>query len=430
MLGIIGMILALVLLVFMAMKGYNILLTALVCSIVVALLNGMNIYDALLTNYMTGYVAFFKSYFIMFLVGALFGKLMEVSNAADAIAALVVRKLGAKRALLAIVIACFVLAYGGVSVFVTAFTLYPIAFNLFKEANLPRKFLAGTIAFGSVTFAMTSPGTPQIQNIIPGTTLGTSTMAGATVGFIAAIFMFIVGFIWLQHMVNADVKAGGHFEMDPGEQSKSVEESKLPNVAFAFIPLIATVVFLNAFKFKVEVSILLGIIIGIVLLKGTLNLRELPALFTKGAGGAVTAIANTCAVVGFGAVVKSVPSFQILIDAVTHIPGPALIGAALAVTIICGITGSASGGLGISIPIIGPIYMAMGVIPAQLHRVASIASGALDSMPHNGYVVTLLNICGTSHKDGYMPIFKLTVVLPAAATALAIILFQIFPNLP
>jgi len=430
MIGIFGMIFALVLLVVLAMRGWNILMIALICSSIVALSGGINLYDALLDSYMSGYVSFFKNWFLMFLAGALFGKLMDETKGAEAIANLIVRKLGASKAVLAIVLSCFILAYGGVSVFVVGFTIYPIALNLFKEANFPRKFLPASIGFGSITFAMTSPSTPQIQNVIQTNTLGTDTMAGATIGIIAGIFMFIVGMWWLNNAIKKDVAAGGYFTAVEGEQGAVSDESSLPAPVLSFVPLIVTILCLNLLKWKPEVSIALGIIVGVVLLNKYLNMKELSTLFGRGATGAISAITNTCAVVGFGSVVKTMPAFSVLIDAVTHLPGPPLIGAAIAVTVICGITGSASGGLGISIPIIGPIYVDMGVAPTAIHRISAIASGALDSMPHNGYIVTLLNICKTSHKEGYMPLFWLTVVLPAAACTLAITLFQLFPNLP
>lgn len=428
--GIIGILLGLVLLVIMAIRGYHILLTALVCALVVAILGGMNPYPAIMENYMAGYVGFFKSYLIMFLVGALFGKVMEESGGADAIANLVVQKLGAKYALLAIVVSCAVLAYGGVSVFVVMFTAYPIAVNLFKEANLPRKFLPAAIACGSVTFAMTSPGTPQIQNIIQSSSIDSNPMSGAVVGVICGAFMAVVGTAWLYRMVAVDVAKGGCYTARPGETLDIRDLSALPSPLLSFLPLVVTIVTLNIIKLPVEVAVLSGIVVGLIVFANKLNFKDFNGLFTRGAAGALSSLCNTCAVVGFGSVVKAIPAFQNVIDVVTNIPGPALIGAALAVTIICGITGSASGGLGIAMPIVGPVYTVMGISPHALHRVTAIASGALDSMPHNGYIVSLLNLCGVTHKDGYLPIFNITVVLPLVTTLLAIGLFQIFPNLP
>lgn len=431
MLGMLGLMIAFLLLVILAMRGVPILLIGLICSAAVALTNNMNIYDSLVGAYMGGYVTFLGSNFLIFLGGALFGRMMEITFAANSVADFVVCKLGKGKAVLAIVISCFVLAYGGVSVFVVGFTIYPIAVSLFREANLPRKFLPGAIGFGSVTFAMTSPGTPQIQNIIPTQILGTDTMAGAVVGIIAGIFMFVVGSFWLNGMIKRDVARGGQFEERSGEAGQDrMDKDKLPNAVVALIPILVTIIAMNVVKLPAAIAIALSVVIGLLIMTRFYDYRKLAEDFSKGSGSAITAITNTCAVVGFGSVVKATPAFQVLIDRVTSLPILPLFGVALAVTVLCGVSGSASGGLGIALPVVGPIYMAMGVPAAAIHRIASIASGALDSLPQNGYIVTLLNICGCSHKEAYMPLFKLTVLLPAAATVIAVVLFQVFPNLP
>lgn len=432
MLGMIGLIVAFALLIVLAMRGVPILFIGLVCSAVIAVTSGFNIYDALVGAYMSGYVAFLGSNFLIFLAGALFGRMMEITLGANSIADFIVRKLGRNKATLAIVISCFVLAYGGVSVFVVGFTIYPIALSLFREADLPRAYLPAAIGFGSVTFAMTSPGTPQIQNLIPAEALGTDPMAGAVVGIIAGIFMLVVGSIWLNLMVKKSIAGGAHFEERSTDlQTQELpEEVNVPNPLIALLPIVITILAMNLFGIPAAISIALSIAVGLIIMFKSYDPKNLFNDFSKGAGSAVTAITNTCAVVGFGSVVKSTPAFQMLIDTVTSLPILPLFGAAIAVTVLCGIAGSASGGLGIALPIVGPIYTAMGVPAAAIHRVASIASGALDSLPHNGYIVTLLNICGCSHKEGYMPLFKLTVLLPAAATILSVILFQIFPSLP
>ena len=430
MLEIIGLIIAMFLLVFLAMKGTHVLLIALICSLVLGITSGMDLYPLFKETYMAGFVSFVQANYLMFLAGAVFGKFMTDSHAADAIAEWIVRKLGADKALFATVLSCAILCYGGVSVFVVGFTMFPIAISLFKEADLPRRFLPGTLAFGSATFAMTSPGTPQSQNIIPTQSLETTAMAGTTIGFICLIFTFVVGMIWLTSMVKKAKAKGEHFEAKANEEIKGMEKDSLPNAGFAVMPLIVAVVCLNVLKIPVEVSIFLGVIVGYILMHKYIEVKAFPSLFGASAVSSFTAIANTSAVVGFGAVVKTIPLFQTIVDNLLNIPGPALLGAALAVTIVCGLTGSASGGLGIGVPLVAPAYIARGVAPAAIHRVASIASGALDTVPHNGYVVTLLNLCGETHKDAYMPIFWLTVVLTGMTMVLAIILFELFPMLP
>ena len=447
MLSIVGLVLGLGLLAFLIMRGYHIIITAILCSVLVALSGGINLYTAITDTYMAGFVSFFKSYFPVFLVGTIFGKFMEETGAAASIAHLIVSKLGAGKAILAVTLASGILAYGGVSVFVVGFTVFPIALMLFKEANLPRRFIPGAIIFGSITFAMTCPGTPQIHNIIPIKYLNTTPMAGKTVGFIMAAFMLIVGQIWLEKMVKTAIKNGEHFvaretdiirakeevtiSLDGDSKLQSKKPLGLPSGLLSLVPLVSSILFLNALKFKVEVAVLCGIIMGMIILYKYVNWNSLPDAFGKASISAVSAISNTCAVVGFGSVVKAVPAFDTLIDAIVKIPGPPLIGAAIGVCIVAGITGSASGGMGIAVPLLSPVYLAKGVVPEALHRILAVAGGGLDSLPHNGYVVTTLNgICGETHKDGYAPVFWLTVFLPMVATALGIVLFTLFPNLP
>jgi H+/gluconate symporter-like permease len=431
-LSTVGVVLAFVLLAVFAMRGVNILLNAVICTAVVAVLSGMNLYTTLMQDFMTGFINFFKSWYFTFLVGTVFGLLMEQSGAAFGIAQGIVKLFGKKRALLAIVLASALIAYGGVSVFVSAFTIFPIALHLFREANLPRKYIAGTIGFGSVTFAMTCPGTPQIQNLIPVPILGTTPMAGAVIGFIVVIGMLVIGQFILERLVQNDIKKGEVFTAIATDRFAADEGAKAaPNAILALVPMAASIICLNVLKLKIEISVSIGIVIGLIVLFKYFDIKKFPVLFADAAKNATLTIANTCAVTGFGMVVRVSPAFESIKGAMTAIPGPPLIGAALATTVMAGMCGSASGGLTIALPILWPIYQPLGVNPAAFHRVLSIACGGLDSLPHNGYVVTVLNgICGTTHKQGYLPFFILTVILPVVFTIVAIILFGIFPNLP
>jgi H+/gluconate symporter-like permease len=431
-LSTLSVILALALLAFLAMKGVNILLNAIICSAIVAVLSGMNLYTALLDNFMTGFVNFLKSWFFTFLVGTVFGMFMEQSGAARGIALGIVKLFGRKRALLAVVLATGIIAYGGVSVFVVVFTIFPIAYHLFKEAKLPRRYIGATIIFGSITFAMTCPGTPQIHNLVPIPILGTNPMAGTVVGFIVAAGMLVSGQLILEWMVRDELKKHPEgFVAFPDDKEVDLSGVKTPSALISLLPLVVSLVMLNAVKLKVEPSVAIGIIVGLAVLYKFYDIKKFPKLFTEAAKAATLAIANTCAVNGFGMVVRNAPAFESIKTAMTSIPGPPLLGAALATCVIAGICGSASGGITIAMPLLWPIYQPTGVNPFAFHRVMSIACGGLDSLPHNGYVITALNgVCGTSHKDGYMPVFWLTVVLPMVWTVIAIILFGLMPNLP
>ncbi|PGT91144.1 GntP family permease [Bacillus sp. AFS040349] len=434
MLSMIGLIGGLALLIFLTMRGMNLLVAGPLCALFVAVFSGLPLFPQLVGegeanlvgNYMTGFSGFIASWYLMFLLGAIFGKVMEDSGAADSVSKWIVSKIGMKRAVLAIVIACAVLTYGGVSLFVVAFSVYPMAVSLFREADLPRRFIPAVLAFGSVTFTMTSAGSPEIQNWIPIEYLGTSPYAGWEVSLIVAVFMMVFGYWWLRRMISKAVARGEKFvgrDNDPVNENKS-----LPNPLFGVIPLFVVLVISFIFHDSLQQSALIIALLGGVIATYLLNRKYFKSFWnavSEGTLGALLALGNTAAVVGFGGVAKAVPAFEVAVNAMTSIPGSPLIGGAIAVSVIAGMTGSASGGQAIALPLLAPHYMDMGVNPEALHRVVSISSGALDSLPHNGYVVTTVRaICGESHQDAYNPVGALTVIVPLLGVVLAIILFS------
>ncbi|MBD7937238.1 MULTISPECIES: GntP family permease [Cytobacillus] len=445
MLGMLGLILGLVLLMFLTLRGINIIIAAILSSIVVAITGGLNLETALAGYYMDGFTNYFASWFLIFLLGAIFGKIMHETGAAESIAQWIKRTLGAKRAVFAVVAAAAIMTYGGVSLFVVGFAVYPIAVSLFRAANLPHRFIPAALVFGSISFTMTAPGSPEIQNLIPTEFFGTTPTAGGWVGVLMALLVMVAGGLLLSKFVQNAVKRGETFSL-PGNRAKEevsaglaektegeilVEEKSLPHIIFSILPLVCVIVMLNIIAqfASSTAAALISLTAGIVI--ACLTMYKFLAQFwnalAKGAQDALVAVANTCAVVGFGSVAAQVSAFDTVVDGLVSLPGPPLLGLAVAVTLICGITGSASGGLGIALPILAPIYLAQGVDPGAMHRVATLASGGLDSMPHNGYVVTTVRaICGETHKRAYWPIFWLSVVIPTIAMFLAVVLYSIF----
>ena len=435
MLGMIGLIGGLALLIYLTMRGMNLLIAAPLTALFVAILNGLPIFPQLaaegaenfLTNYMSGFTSFIASWWLMFMTGAIFGKVMEDSGAADSVSKWIVSKIGMKRAALAVVIACAVLTYGGVSLFVVAFSVYPMALSLFKQANLPRRFVPATLAFGSTTFTMTSAGSPEIQNWIPIEFLGTSPLAGWEVSIFVAVFMMIFGYWWLKKMINKAISKGEHFverATDPSAEARK----DLPDPLLSMIPLLVVLLISFFFHDSLGTSALIIALTGGILATYIINrkyFRNIGEAFSEGAMGAVIAIANTAAVVGFGGVVKATPAFESAVGVMTDIPGSPLIGGALAVAIIAGLTGSSSGGQAIALPLLAPHYLDLGVNAEALHRTVAISSGSLDSLPQGGYVVTTIrSIAGETHKDAYPAFGAMTVVVPLLGSVVAVILFS------
>ena len=433
MLSLIGLLAGLGLLIVLTMRGFNLFVTAPLCALLVAVTNGIPFWQLadktdFVHGYMSGFAGFVAAWFLMFLLGSIFGKLMEHTGAADAVALAIVKRLGHTRAVLAIVLACAVLTYGGVSLFVVAFSAYPMAVSLFKGANLPRRFIPATLALGSVTFTMTSAGSPEIQNWIPIPYLGTTPYAGWQVSIIVALFMAVGGYFALMWMIKSATRKGEQFTARSSDPLLS--DKPLPHWLTGLLPLLVVLVTSFFLHDSLQQAALIIALAGGVITLYLLNFRFLanPAAATnEGVLGALLAIGNTAAVVGFGAVAKLTPAFSSVVDYMTHLPGPELLGAAVAVSAIAGLTGSASGGQVIALPEIAPHYLDRGVDPEQLHRVVAISSGALDSLPHNGYVVTTIRaICGETHQNAYWPVAVVSVLMPVLGTVLAIALFQWF----
>lgn len=428
MLSMIGLVSGLILLIILTLRGMNLFISAPLCAVLVALCSNVPLFQGELnfvSAYMDGFASFVAAWFFMFLLGSIFGKFMEDTGAADSVAKWIITKLGRKRAMLAVVLACAILTYGGVSVFVVAFSVYPMALALFKDANLPRRFIPSALAFGSVTFTMTSAGSPEIQNWIPIQYLGTSPYAAWEVSLFVAVLMALFGYWWLSKLIGRAVANGESFEVR-ADDPKDIERT-LPSPISGLVPLVVVLSLSFLFHEELKQNALILALSGGVLSLAIINhkyFQNISQALTDASTGALVAIGNTAAVVGFGSIAKVTPAFEQAVALMTNLPGNELVGAAVAVSVIAGLTGSASGGQAIALPVLAPHYIDVGVNPDQLHRIVAISSGALDSLPHNGYVVTTIRgICKETHQAAYWPIAAVTVVVPFVGLAVAIGLF-------
>ena len=436
-----------------AYRGYSVILFAPLCALLGVLLtngpwHGLPFHSSVFMATMADFV---QKYFAVFLLGAVFGKVIELSGSAASISKAIVNCLGPKRAMLAIVLACAVLTYGGVSLFVVAFAVYPFAATLFREARLPKRLIPGTIALGSFTFTMDAlPGTPQIQNIIPTTFFGTTIYAAPILGTVGAVFVFGCGMAYLQRRGRQAIAKGeGYGEGHVNEPEEGRPDAKLPNPLLAVLPLVlvggGNLVFTRcipswygeSFDFAplglpafpaVKVASVVGIwsielalLVGIAATLAIGSSRIMPTVkagLTHAVGGALLATMNTASEYGFGSVIASLAGFAAVKAAIGSAFSHPLLNAAVSVNVLAGITGSASGGLGIALAALGKQYLeaaqGAGISPEVLHRVASMASGGMDTLPHNGAVITLLAITGLTHRQSYRDIFALTLIKTAA----------------
>lgn len=419
-----GIFLGLLVIMVLAYRGWSIIWVAPIAAGVVALTGGLDLLQAYTGPYMQGFVSFAKSWFPVFMLGAIFGKLMDITGMANSVAIAITKIIGTQHAILGVVAACAVLTYGGVSLFVVVFAIYPLALSLFREARISRRLIPGTIALGAFTFTMTAlPGTPQIQNLIPMEYFNTTPTAAPLMGIVAALIMAAGGVYYLLFREKSLKKKGEYFQ-EPNEKFISRADGALPHPIISILPLITVVVVLNLFKLLIIPSLIIGILLIMIL--SLPNYKKFVSAINEGAQGSMTAIINTCAAVGFGTVVKEVSGFKHLTDLMNSIKGSPLISESIAINILAGATGSASGGLGIALEAMGKRYVEMaqasGISLEAFHRIASLSSGGLDVLPHNGAVLTLLAITGLTHKESYKDIAVVAIIMPVIATAVAIIL--------
>ena len=440
-----GIILGLVLLMVLAYRGYSIIWVAPVCAIVVAVLSGYAILDAYIGDYMRGMADYVFQWFPAFFLGAVYGKVMDMTGSARSLGNALVKLIGSRFAVAAVVIPCLAMTYGGISLFVVVFVIYPMGYSIYRAADLPRTLLPGAIATGAFGITMTAiPGTPQIQNIIPTEYYGTTATAAPLLSIVAMIVMFVPAYAYLEWRAHSARKKGLHFVPDPKHKEVDHDEKNLPSWHWVtgLIPLIVVVLMLNLFpwlmreyagiEFSSSQSMVIALVCGI-LAACLLNLNQvktlLPAI-NEGANGSMGAIMNTACAVGFGSVVKVVPGFAVLTNLALNMPGSILFSEAIAVNLLAGATGSASGGMSIALEALGPQFADMAAGNTQmleaLHRIASISSGGLDTLPHNGAVLTLLAVSNCTHKESYIDICVTTCIIPLVASLLLALVWGVF----
>ena len=439
---------ALCFLMFVAYRGYSVILFAPIAALGAVLLTDPALVAPMFTGlFMDKMVGFLKLYFPVFLLGAVFGKLIEISGFSKSIVAATIKVVGAQRAMLSIVLVCALLTYGGVSLFVVVFAVYPFAAELFRQSDIPKRLVPGTIALGAFTFTMDAlPGTPQIQNIIPTSFFGTTSWAAPVLGTIGGIFILILGMSYLEWRRRVAFRAGEGYGSDLRNEPEPFQGDRLSHPLIAILPLVLVgvsnylltqsipafygqsqsfipAVIGNPAPVVQEVSKIAAIwAVQGALLVGILTVivfawRPVMKSFAEGTrnaiGGALLASMNTASEYGFGAVIAALPGFLVVANALKAIPDP-LVNEAVSVTALAGITGSASGGMSIALAAMSESFIAnanaAGIPMDVLHRVASMASGGMDTLPHNGAVITLLAVTGLTHRQSYKDVFAITLI--------------------
>lgn len=483
--GLLGILIALGLLMWLAYRGWSVLLVAPAAALLAAAISGEPLLAHWTQTFMGGTARFVAQWFPMFLLGGLFGKLMEDSGSISAIARSLTERLGTGRTLLSIVLASAVVTYGGVSVFVAFFVLVPMAEDMFRNANLPRRLMPAAIGLGAFTFTMSAmPGSPSVNNAIPMPYFDTTAFAAPGIGLIASAIIMVIGMWWLRRAEAAarlagegftpradvsgtanptpssDEKARGYATMSGDFDPAELEHGKLaesePTFFFAALPLVVVIAvnFLMSlvvlprldFSFLAEEawggttfrsvagiwSVVLALVAGCMTIV-IINWRRLTALrqtLDAGAIASVLPLLTVSSLVGFGAVVGALPAFATVRDAVLSIQGGPLVQLTVAMNVLAGLTGTASGGMAIALNALGDNFMTLAreynINPELMHRITTLSAGTFDALPHNGTVLILLSLCGLKHRESYFDMVMTVIVTCIIALVAVLILGTVF----
>lgn len=480
--SLLGIVLSLTLLITLAYRGHSVIFAAPIAALVAVLFSGAPVLATYTQVFMPALGGFIVNFFPLFLLGAIFGALMNVTGLASDFAQWISKLFGPKRSLLVTVLATAMLTYGGVSSWVIAFTIYPIAVALFREANIPKRLMPAAIALGIFTFATAAlPGSPQIHNAIPTRFFGTTIFAAPILGLVGATVTFILGMMWLQyrakkmhlthegydsHLAGLGTSGSSTGAREPSHYGDSgavlVKEAistradwvwqrgliglvpllvvVVTNVIFTYVvPAIFDFSYLSEEKYgAIDLSKVLGtwsVLVGLVaaiiaiLIIKPRSLRDCVVAFSEGAKRAVVPALTTASEVGYGAVIASLAIFAVVAEGLFGLSDNPLILGALTTAVISGITGSSSGGLSITLATFSDQLTALADqahIPLDvLHRVMAMASVSFDSLPHNGAIVTLLIVTGMTHRQSYKDIGVVTVIVPAIGVLVVLALSMV-----
>lgn len=443
--SLIGILISLALIMYLAYKGVNLLVVGPLCSLICCIfaIGSIDVVqDGMLTAYATGLGNYAKSNFLLFILGAIFGRLTGDSGTGKTIALKLANALNhinmktrwARIATTVLLISLIttILTLGGVSSFVVIFTMVGIMKPLFEAQNIPWHLSLCGITIGSQVFTSTMiPGSPAVQNLIPIEFLGTDAKAAPVLGLASAAVSIIFCVIYVIY-VSKKAEKDGEGYLPTGAvinetltnyvDVKEAETITWGQFIKALIPSAVLLIVLNVFDFAPVSALFTGIVVNLVLYWN--KIPDVMKSLGEGAFSGTKTLMGVCAVVGFGNVVKIVPGYEFVCGLMDKVPGPPIVQLVIATNIIAGITGSASGGLSIALETFGQRFLDMGISAPVVHRVSAMACYGLDSLPHNGSVINMINTAGLTHKNSYKHFLWCTVIIPVFVSVFSIVFVE------
>lgn len=483
--GIIGIIVALALFLFLVYKGCAPYWVAVVCAIIVAVTNLVpgepffaQIANSITGPFVDGLVEMVGTLFSVIFMGAILGKLYNDTGAAEAIAltltnAFVIKRKGKAQLAAAVLVVWFVAAVctmGGIDGYVLTFTMFPICLIICEMCDIPRRFIPGLFCL-NVAF-MTAPGAPQIYNIMANAALKSqipdfaeqgafgivqqleevSSLSGLIPGLVATLIITVGGVLTLIFMINRAKAKGEHFEYGPVAQVK-VPDRKLPNFVVSLLPLAAVFVVYTVLGQDVFIALLAGILLAFITMgrnlpkqdvKGNLiSLKDrLVGTLNQGSGGYPGALMTVATPSALAGVITSTAAFGMIVAWIAGLEMPPYMLLIFAVCLVVAITSSPPVAIMIAVPMVvgilsGPLLamatdaaaVTLPISANAIFRISALAASTFETLPVNGLIILSLSLAKTNHKQSYLPMFLMTVAYTLVGTIVAAAMFALFPGL-
>lgn len=424
MLGILGIVFGVLLFVFMAYKGINIVISALAASSIMILCSQLPLYDTIAGVYMAGFAGFLKAYFLLFALSAILGRLMADGGGAKKIAVTLAKVVenssDANKKFLCVLLVpvlYFILSYVGISGFVLVFTIMPIAKNLFEQTDAPwRLYCFGGPQAISATMLI---GSLQSGNIYAGDACGTTTTAGVGLSIVSVVVWWIVTIILIKIFLKSAEKTGENFMTDGAaiksapDKGAGMADSELPSLPLALFPLVLVIVLSAAFQVPVVPALFISCVAAVIVFYKNLK-EQLKNSLTAGLTGCYGAVFTVAATYAIGTVINGLPAFATFTTALNNLPGLAA-GAGLGM-----VSALIMASVSSPIPVFGAqmleSYLSAGLSAGAAHRLMTI-TGWTCMAPHNAGISNAVAVT----KIGYTRCLKIYMIATMVPGAIAMI---------
>lgn len=431
--GVVGIFVALIFFVIAAMKGWNVLITSIVTAVIIALTNGMDIWEAIVgteSSYVTGLAGFVQKNLLIFMGAAILGEYIDKSGAAKSIARAIMNKVGTKSpylVLLGIAAVGAILTYAGISMFVAMFALIPLARPMFKECNIPWHLFCAAWSLAACSFTMAMiPGVPAVALINATNGCGVSLTAAPIMGIVGSIIAIVVSCLYIKFALKRAQARGEVYEGD--EVEAAGEEKEVPSLLLALLPLLVLIVIIIAgSQLGVANVVYIGMVVAIILSMIIFNkyLDSQRDTIGNGAKNSLGPALFTSAAVGVGTVAAASAGFTVIYEAIFNMPGGAYVSAATMAAILGGVMGSGSGAVGIIAQNFLAPYLATGVDPAALAKIIATSATIGGALPNSGAMFGMLAAMGLNHRNSYRHIAAISIGAGLCALVVMIVMAMV-----